>query len=117
MPSIFPELLNYSHLAPFILRVSLAIVLLRMVYLNFKKQEKCPKICTAIQALSAGLLLVGFLTQAAALLTIIVVIAGALRSKIKNLPIDEKALKFLILGVALSLILLGSGLFSFDLPL
>jgi len=117
MPSIFPELFNYSHLAPFILRVFLAIILLRMVYLNLKGREKCPKICVVIQALSAGLLLVGFLTQAAALLTILVIIAGTLRSKIKNIPMTERALKFLVFAIALSLLLLGPGLFSFDLPL
>jgi uncharacterized membrane protein YphA (DoxX/SURF4 family) len=117
MLSVFPELLNYSHVAPFILRIALAIILLRIVHLNLKEPGKCPKVCLVIKTISAGLLLAGFLTQAASLLTVFVIIAGVVRLKIKKEPVPEKKLKFLILVIALSLIFLGPGMFSFDLPL
>lgn len=107
MLSVFPELFNYSQIAPLILRLGLAIVLARLGYLAvFKTITKCEKITGLIQILAAIFLFLGFLTQVAALLAITTVF-----------NVKSKILKLLIVSVALSLMLLGPGLLSIDLPL
>jgi len=98
MLSVFPWLFNYSQIAPFILRLGLGIVLIRVGYKN--------GIIGIVQILTAVFLFLGLLTQPAALLAMIA-----------SYKIKERKLMFLIFAVALSLILLGPGLFSFDLPL
>lgn len=117
MPSIFPELFNYSYLAPFILRLSLAAVLLRFGYLKFKSFSRYEKITGAVQILSAIFLLLGLFTQIASLLVILLALGEIIESKIKKVAIARKDLKLLILAMALSLALLGPGLFAIDLPL
>jgi len=109
MLSVFPELFNYSQIAPFLLRVSLGIVLIRFGYLAVFKTAPATKYEKAIGIvwiLSALFFFLGLLTQVAGLLTIVTVF-----------KINQKILKFMILVIALSLIFLGPGLFSFDLPL
>lgn len=107
MPSVFPELFNYSQIAPFILRIALAIVLVRFGYSAiFKIITRREKAIGIIQWLTAIFLFLGFLTQIAAVLAIVTVF-----------NIKSKMLKLMIVVTALSLILLGPGLFSIDLPL
>lgn len=109
MLSVFPELLNYSQVAPLILRLCLSVVLIKWGYLNvFKGNEKKEKILGAGQFLSAVLLVTGLLVQPVALLAA----ATAIIEKK-----DEKFLKFVVIANALSLMVLGPGLFSLDLPL
>jgi len=107
MLSVFPELFNYSQIAPFILRIGLAIVLARFGYLAiFKTITKKEKAIGIIQGLASIFLFLGFLTQIAGLLAIATVF-----------NVSSKTLKLMIISVALSLMLLGPGLFSVDLPL
>jgi hypothetical protein len=107
MLSVFPELFNYSQIAPFILRIALSIVLVRFGYLAiFKTIARREKTIGIIQWLAAIFLFLGFLTQIAAFLAIVTVF-----------NIKPKISKLMIVSVALSLMLLGPGLFSFDLPL
>jgi len=107
MLSVFPELFNYSQIAPFILRLALAIVLARFGYLAiFKTIAKKEKAIGIVQGLASIFLFLGFLTQIAGLLAIATIF-----------NIKSKTLKLMIVAVAVSLILLGPGLFSVDLPL
>jgi hypothetical protein len=107
MLSVFPELFNYSQIAPFILRISLAIVLVRFGYLAiFKTITRREKTIGIIQWLAAIFLFLGFLTQIAAFLTIATVF-----------NVKPKIPKLMIASAALSLMFLGPGLFSIDLPL
>jgi hypothetical protein len=107
MLSVFPELFNYSQIAPFILRISLAVILVRFGYLAiFKTITRHEKTIGIIQWLAAIFLFLGFLTQIAAILAIAAVF-----------NIKPKTQKLMVIAVAVSLILLGPGLFSFDLPL
>lgn len=107
MLSVFPELFNYSQIAPFILRIALSIVLVRFGYWAiFKTTTRHEKAIGIIQWLAAIFLFLGFLTQIAALLAIVTVF-----------NVKPKISKLMIVSVALSLMLLGPGLFSFDLPL
>ena len=98
MLSVFPELFNYSQIAPFILRIALGIILIRIGYKS--------GFIGIIQILTAVFLFLGLFIQIAAPLAIIACY-----------KIREKKLALMIVATALSLILLGPGLFSFDLPL
>ena len=107
MLSVFPELFNYSQIAPLLLRLSLGIVLIRIGYLTiFKTITKKEKFVGGIQVIASVFLFLGLFTQIASLLAIATVF-----------NVNQKALKLMIFVVALSLMLLGPGLFSFDLPL
>jgi uncharacterized membrane protein YphA (DoxX/SURF4 family) len=107
MLSVFPELLNYSQVAPFILRIFLAVALLQIGYKLFKSEEKKEKIFGIIEILSAIFLAIGMFTQVAAIVSLI-----AISNKT-----EEKSLRLLTAAVSISLALLGPGIFSFDLPL
>lgn len=107
MLSVFPELLNYSQVAPLILRVTLAAVLFQMGYKIFKSSEKREKIIGVIEILSAVLLALGMFTQVAAVVSL---------TAISN-KTEGKSLRLLMAAASLSLALLGPGIYSFDLPL
>ncbi|MCX6731524.1 MAG: hypothetical protein NTX55_00865 [Candidatus Parcubacteria bacterium] len=98
MLSVFPELFNYSQIAPLIFRIALAVILIRIGYKN--------GLIGIVQILTAVLLFLGLFTQIAGLLAI-----GACYK------IKERKLMLLIFAIAVSLMLLGPGLFSIDLPL
>lgn len=118
MLSVFPELLNYSQIAPLLLRISLAIVLIRVGYLGISKTiNKFEKALGETQILSGLLLFLGFLTQAVALLIIALMISEIVFLKVKKLEVANKSLKLLIFAIAFCLLFLGPGLLSLDLPL
>jgi len=114
MLSVFPELFNYSHLAPFILRIALAVVLLKTK--SGRAEDKTSKIFRVFYVVGAGLILIGFLVQPAVLLIAIAVILESAIAKAKK-QADERSLNVLIFAIALSLALLGSGFLAIDLPL
>lgn len=98
MLSVFPQLFDYSQLAPLILRVGLGVILIKVGYKN--------GFVGALQILAAVFIILGLFIQVAALLAL------ATCYKIK-----EKKIMLLVVAVALSLIFLGPGLISLDLPL
>lgn len=135
MLSLFPQLLFLSALAPTLLRVAAGVYLLLLAYRTASARERFASLqypiignpptwlitCAAI--LLAGIsisLVVGFWTQAAALL-------GAL-SALKLLILPQRMLSpiatytqrstmMLLLALCLSLVITGAGAFAFDLPL
>ena len=107
MLSVFPELLNFSQVAPLILRVILAVILLQVGYKLFKSAEKREKIIGVIEILSAIFLAIGMFTQVAAIVSLITI----------SNKTEEKILRLLMVAVSISLALLGPGIYSFDLPL
>lgn len=120
MLSVFPELFNYSLAAVFVLRATLGLLI---VNCGVKKISGDPgKKWKALGAaeLAIGICLtIGFLTQIMALATAIIFL-GALILKIKK---SERfagkpyGCYIMFLIVSLSLLFLGPGLFSVDLPL
>jgi putative oxidoreductase len=130
----FPDLLAYSLLAPFILRVVVGLIFVNLGILAFKNEKKrwltsfsalrIPKPETATKALSAieiigGLmLLIGFYTQIAALVLALLTFAEAY-VEYKDPAILKRNFVFylLILSILLALLLSGAGAFAIDLPL
>ncbi len=118
MLSLFPSLLSYGLVAPFLLRIVLAIVVLHFAYVHIQKKSRIPVIFGTIQAISGFLLLIGLFTQVAAL--ILVIIFGLLMVKqiINKAFLSDGVNYYLLLFIiALSLIVSGPGAFAFDYPL
>ncbi|MEW5907870.1 MAG: hypothetical protein AB1643_01670 [Patescibacteria group bacterium] len=115
MLSIFPWLFNYSQAASFILRIALAIILINTSsFILPDLAEKQAKLVKIIKSVSALCLILGLFIQPVALLLIIMLGINIIRP---SLDMEKKLVSFLLMTVALSLMLLGPGLFSIDLPL
>lgn len=120
MLSVFPELLNYSLAGVFILRLALGLLFIKYGIVKiFLKKSGWWKTIGAVELVCGVLLAVGLFTQPAALL-VSVLMFGAIAIKIKT---KNEVLKspydfyLLLIVVSLSLLFLGPGIFSFDLPL
>lgn len=130
----FPDLLTYSLLAPFILRVVLGLLFLNLGYLKFKSErdrwiESCStlgfqpapffvSLFGIIQIVGGLMLIVGLYTQIAALVFSIITF-GELVVEYRNERILTRNIVFylLLLAISLSLLLSGAGAFAIDLPL
>jgi putative oxidoreductase len=115
MLSLFPQLFAYRELAPFILRLVLGLIFISFGYpKTFKRLEQNHfQRALGILELGGGILLIaGLFIQIAAILLIIARIAAISKSSEKNYRLN-----ILIIASLVSLLLLGPGLFSFDLPL
>jgi uncharacterized membrane protein YphA (DoxX/SURF4 family) len=120
MLSLFPVLLSYERVAPFLLRLVLAVILFHWSYGRFKKGPRTPLLTAAgiVEAVTGLLLFLGLLTQLAALILIIVMIAKlAQKIKTKAFFTDGVNYYFVVLVIAVSLLFLGPGAFAFDYPL
>lgn len=120
MLSIFPSLLSWSELSPFLIRMTLAAVFIYSAYraLQDRKISDREKIVSAVEGIAAILLIIGLWTQAAALfLTLDLIIR--LVEKIFNRAFLTKGVNyyFLLLIMAITLLLTGPGIFSIDFPL
>lgn len=133
MLNVFPTLLSFALLAPVILRITLGIIFIYISYfiiyknggdfLAYYKKNKYPVpgamtwFLSILTSLTALFLILGFLTQVVAIISIYILISLYLSDK------DVKAFEFsnsfyILAGVvALSLLFLGAGAFAIDLPL
>jgi len=132
--SIFPDLLTFWLLAPFILRVIVGLIFIYFgISKIWKEQERRISffekigfgagvaffwLVSTLEIIGGVLLILGLFTQLAAL-TLSFVILGAIYSKIRRPDLLENTLEFfiLLLAVLLSLIFLGPGFWAIDLPL
>lgn len=113
----FPELLIYSTLAPFILRVVLGFIYLDLGILNLRKRGYT-KLLGIVEIVGALMLFIGFYTQIAAILFI--VIAGvSFYIEYKDEAVLKRDIVFylLVLAIAVSLLLSGAGAYAKDIPL
>lgn len=118
MASIFPELLNYSQLAPVIIRIACGFSLARMNAPKIKGSG-AEKYLAILEILGAIFVLIGFLTQPAAIVLIAIIAAEIIRKQIRKTEIlpGRKIIYLLLISSLLSLLVAGPGLFSIDLPL
>ena len=135
MPGLFPELFNFSFLAPFVLRIALGVPLIKHGFGKIIAKENAPqRILGGIVFLSGIFLIIGLFTQAAAIAVSLIIIVNSIIMRPKFLTSETSveigstpvvggkhprpwAERFIKLAVAVSLILTGPGLFAFDLPL
>ncbi len=117
MLSLFPELYIYQQLAPFILRVTLAIILFVYTYRNYKNPEAFIKTISFIKGASAILLILGLFIQLTAIIVALVSFIEKLRARTEKEDFNAYGLRLLIFSIAIALLFLGPGAFSIDLPL
>jgi uncharacterized membrane protein YphA (DoxX/SURF4 family) len=134
MLSVFPNLFTYSQIAPFILRVVVGVIFLDLGYLKLSKEKTAwdmffqtihfrpsslfVTLLAVIEIVSGAFLIVGYLTQVAALVMAIILFAEAF-VELRDGTILKRDIVFytLLLAICVSLLLTGAGAFAFDLPL
>ncbi len=134
MLSVFPILFSYALVVPFVFRLIVGLTFLWFGFLKLTRERKSKTEMfesvgmrpadlylwlVAILEILAGLTLVlGFLTQLAALILSIVTLAAIL-IKYRQPAAIASSFGFLCLlfAVSLSLLFLGPGFYAFDLPL
>jgi len=134
MLNVFPDLLVFSMLAPFIIRVVAGFTflntgilklsrekgrwLISLEELRISKTSIVLKILAAVEIVGGILLIAGAWTQASALVLAIFT-ALAFLIEYKDPFILKRNLSFylLLLSITLSLLFSGAGAFAFDLPL
>ena len=115
MPSLFPELFNFSFVAPFVLRIALGIPLIIGGFRKIIAKEKTPqRILGGVVFLSGIFLVIGLFTQAATIAVSLIIINSIIK---KGRHLRSWTERFIKLAIAVSLILTGPGMFAFDLPL
>jgi len=130
----FPDLLTYSLLAPFILRVVAGLIFIDLGILLFKNEKerwlislsslKIPnpklaiKILGSIEIMAGVMLILGFYTQIAALvLTLLTFTEVFIEYKQPEILKRNLVFYLMLLAIVFSLLLSGAGAFAFDLPL
>lgn len=124
MLSVFPALLDFTPLAPFILRWGLALSLLTLVVKLQKIFRSNPKwlplniVSFLFIIFSAILLILGLFTQVLSLviifISIVLFIFQMLKPKIKIIGFIEL---IMICTISLALVFTGAGILAIDLPL
>lgn len=136
MLSIFPQLFAYDQLAPLFLRLAIGVIFIAhgypKLFKNFSgtaqffesvglKPAKFWVIIVGISEFFGGLaLIIGFLTQIAALLiaiTMFVAMVYVKKIKFKKGLVDGYEFDLILFAAALALLFLSPGAFAIDLPL
>jgi len=130
----FPEFLNYSLLAPMILRLLIGLIFVDLGFLKFRGEKDrwmasfealhlrpadfFVPLYGFLQIVAGTLLIIGLWTQVAALF--FVLSTGAelyVEWRAKEILKRDLVFYLLIFTISLSLLLTGAGAFAFDLPL
>jgi uncharacterized membrane protein YphA (DoxX/SURF4 family) len=115
MLNVFPELLFLAPLAALLIRAAAASAFVLAALVHWKhSHDMIIKNLSIFEFIIAIALAVGFYTQIAALLAIILIAVWLFIEKFRPLPISTI---LLLLVMNISLLLTGSGPISFDLPL
>lgn len=125
MLSVFPNLLNFGILVPVLFRVILGLYLIRQGYTTWKESKVATnsrmknifRTQVIIEFILAILILIGLFTQIAAGIIALFFIFQAISVKGNYGQQCAFELAVLFVIVSASLLFLGSGIFSIDLPL
>ncbi len=130
----FPELLTYSLMGPFILRIVLGIIFLDLGMLKFRSEKTrwiasfqslnlspahtLVSVYATLEVVGALMLGFGLYTQIAAL-AFIIFTALEFYIEYKDASILKRDIVFylLVLAISVSLLITGAGAFAFDIPL
>ena len=130
----FPDLLDFSLVAPAILRLVVGLIFLNLGILKLRREKgrwlrslttlrlKPARTLVALFALieivGGAMLLVGFLTQIAALVLALFVLAELIVELLAPEALARTLPFYLLLfAISLSLLFSGAGFFAFDVPL
>ncbi len=119
MLSLFPTLLAYDGFTPFLLRLTLGSIFIYWAYGKlYRRIDAKTTLLGVIELLSGGLLIVGYLTQLAALVAAIILFVHLI-NKIKNKSFLNKGVNYYLILFVISICILisGAGFIAFDLPL
>jgi uncharacterized membrane protein YphA (DoxX/SURF4 family) len=119
MLSIFPSLLAFEGFAPLILRLTIGAVFGMWAYGKLKKRENSQDTILGIFEGSIAIcFVIGFLTQLAAL-TSIIVLGSRLVQKVQQKAFLTDGVNYylILLAISLALLLTGPGFIAFDLSL
>lgn len=133
MLSIFPQLFAYQLLALFVLRVILGLIFIGHGYsklfksfnatatffksINLKPGKAWVWGVGIAELLSGILMLLGFLTQIAATLILLIIAGALIKVKIKERFLGGYEFDLLVLAAALVILFSGAGIFAIDIPL
>lgn len=119
MLSLFPSLFTYELVAPLLLRLTLGAILIFWSYGKLKERRSVrANTISIIEGIAGILLVIGLFTQLAALAAAIILIVYLFKKfKAKSLFTDGVNYYFVLLIISLSVLVLGPGIFAFDLPL
>jgi len=113
--STFPELLTFGLFAPLILRLTAGLFIL---YRGSERYKKPYQITSVFYFISGILLILGFYTQIAAILALLVLKFDFYTDKKIGLISREKFILQVVVNIiVISLLFTGPGFFAFDLPL
>ncbi len=130
----FPELLTYSMLAPFILRVVIGFIFLDLGILKFREEKQrwiasfetlglrpadlLVPLYALLQIIGGVLLLIGLWTQVAAL-AFVIFVGSELYVEWKAREVLKRDMVFylLVFVISLSLLITGAGAYAIDIPL
>ena len=120
MLSLFPYLLSWNQISPFIIRLVLGGILLYWSALRLRKVGKSNKdyIYGVADVILGVLIVIGLWTQAAVILVGIDLIVRIIE-KIRNKAFLSQGVNYylILLALCLSLLLTGAGRMAFDLAL
>lgn len=132
MLSIFPDLLPYALVAPFVVRVGVALALFYFAFAHFSHTSWAHAVWKVFHAegfasrmsgfaygASGAFIFIGFFTQAAVLIPIPFLLYdmyGALKGA-RATPAEHIVLRGLVIFALISLLFSGAGFFAIDLPL
>lgn len=130
----FPDLLTFSQLSPFILRVVIGIIVVNLGLLKFGKEKVAwrelfetigllpakilVKVLAIIEIVGGLLLVSGAYVQITAIVFSVMFFCEAIL-EYREPVLEKRNITFYILmfTISLSLVFLGAGAFAFDLPL
>jgi uncharacterized membrane protein YphA (DoxX/SURF4 family) len=120
--SLFPVLLSYQQLSPFIIRIVLGVTLAYFGYHKIlgsgKSSGSNSKVYGIVELVVALFLVIGLWTQLAALINaVILLIKLGWKIKERKFLTDGVNYYILLLVMAISLIFTGAGFLAIDYPL
>ena len=122
MFSIFPFLLTFAGIAPFIIRISFGITTIYIAYKKLINKDQCItkqlKLFNTIEIILSIFIIIGLFTQLIALVYAIIFAIKLIHKASKKALLSDGINYYLLLFImALSLVFTGAGLIAFDLPL
>ena len=120
MLSVFPTLLSWSQLSPFLIRLVLGAVLIYWAYAGIRNKTASAqsKGLSIVEAFAGALIVIGLWTQVAALVALIDLLVRLISRITKKSFLTDGVNYYLILLVlTISLMTTGAGWWAFDLAL